>query len=304
MQCIEDVRSTKARFDAIALTVGCFDGVHLGHQEIIRALCEEARIVGGVPAVMVIEPNPRLFFAPEHSPNILTDLPYKKRLLEALGVEVLYVLPFDRQTASMSPADFVDAILVKQCGVKAVVVGHDFAFGHRAQGNYDYLKTAAARYGFRARQVDPLIVEGERVSSTLIRERVVQGEVEDIELYLGRKYTLCGTVMPGRGIGRTLGFPTANLDIGQCCVPAHGVYATEAVVDGRRHKAAVNIGIAPTIRGSLRLVEAHLLDFDGDLTGKALDIVFHKHLRPEKKFASREELTTAIARDVETVRGM
>lgn len=304
MQSIKDVRSATERFDAVALTIGCFDGVHLGHQAIIRALREEARIIGAIPAAMVIEPNPRLFFAPGHSPNILTDLPYKSRLLEALGVEVLYVLPFDRETAAMSAEAFVDDILVGRCGARAVVVGHDFAFGHRARGNYEYLKTAASRHGFRVRQVEPLIVEGERVSSTLIRERVVQGEVEDIELYLGRKYTLCGTVVPGRGIGRTLGFPTANLDIGQCCLPAHGVYATEAEVDGKCYKAAVNIGIAPTIRGTQNIVEAYLLDFDGDLAGKSLDIVFYKRLRSEKKFASREELVAAIARDVEAVRGI
>lgn len=304
MRYIEDVRTTRERFDAVAVTIGCFDGVHRGHQEIIRALLEEARAIGGIPAVMVIEPNPRLFFAPRHAPNILTDLECKRRLFEGLGVEVFYVLPFDRQTAEMPPKDFVEKILVNQCRAKAVVVGHDFAFGHRAQGNYDYLAEIAPRYGFRVRQVEPLIVEGERVSSTLIRERVVQGEVEDIDLFLGRKFSLRGTVIPGRGIGHTLGFPTANLDIGQCCVPAHGVYAAEVVADGKRYKAAVNIGIAPTIRGAVHLVEAHLLDFTGDVTGQVIEITFLKHLRPEKKFASRDELIAAIARDVEAVRGM
>lgn len=302
MQYIEDVRTTRERFDNLAVTIGCFDGVHRGHQAIIGALIEEARAIGGRPAVMVIEPNPRLFFAPQHAPNILTDLECKRILFERLGVEVLYVLPFDHQTAAMPPKDFVEKILVEQCRARAVVVGHDFAFGHRAQGNYDYLAEVAPQYGFCVRQLEPLVIEGERVSSTLIRERVVQGEVEDIDVFLGRKFSLRGTVIPGQGIGRTLGFPTANLDIGQCCVPAHGVYAAEVLLNGKRYKAAVNIGIAPTIRGAVHLVEAHLLDFHGELTGQIIEIVFLKHLRPEKKFSSREELIAAIARDVQTVR--
>lgn len=302
MHIIEDVRTTTMQFNRVAVTIGCFDGVHLGHRQIIQALLEEARAIGGTPAVMVLEPNPRLFFAPQHAPNMLTAPEQKCRLLQELGVEVLYMLPFDEATAATSAHDFVETILVERCRAQAVVVGHDFAFGYRARGDYAFLEGVAPEYGFHTRQVPPLIIGGQRVSSTLIRERVVQGEVEDIEVYLGRKYTLTGTVASGSGIGRILGFPTANLDIGLCAVPAHGVYAAEAVVDGKRYNAAVNIGIAPTIRGSIQIVEAHLLDFSSDLTGSPLALVFHKHLRPEKKFSSRDDLIAAIARDVQSVR--
>ncbi len=304
MHCIDDVRTTAERFNHTVVTIGCFDGVHLGHQQIIQVLLEEADAIGGVPAVMVLEPNPRLVFTPEHAPNILTAPESKRRLLEDLGVAVLYTLPFDRQTASLSPAAFVETILVQRCRAEVVVVGHDFAFGRHAAGDFEVLKSMAADYEFRARQVAPLIVNGQRVSSTLIRERVVQGEIEDIETYLGRKYALGGIVVPGRGIGRKLGFPTANLEIDVGAIPAHGVYAAEAFVGRGRYKAAVNIGIAPTIRGTHRFIEAHLLDFSGNLTGKELELVFHRRLRPENKFSSHEDLMRAIAADVERVRAL
>ncbi len=302
MHTIEDVRITEEVFDHTVVTVGCFDGVHLGHQQIIHALLEEARAIGGTPAVMVIEPNPRLVFSPEHTPNILTPPACKSRLLEALGVAVLYTLPFDPQTATMTPKAFVETILLERCRAEVVVVGHDFVFGHHAEGDFELLKSMEAHYGFRARQVAPLIVEGQRVSSTLIRERVVQGEIEDIEVYLGRKFSMSGTVASGGGIGRTLGFPTANLELDTGAVPAHGVYAAEAWTGGQRYKAAVNIGIAPTIRGARRVIEAHLLDFSGSLTGRELELVFHRRLRPENKFSSHDDLIRAIAADVEKVR--
>lgn len=304
MHTIDDVRTTTEQFKHTVVTVGCFDGVHRGHQQIIQVLLEEAGALGGTPAVMVIEPNPRLVFSPEHAPNILTPPAVKNRLLEALGVEVLYTLPFDRRTASMSPRTFVETILVKQCRADVVVVGHDFAFGRHAEGDFEVLQSMALDFGFRARQVAPLIVDGQRVSSTLIRERVVQGEIEDIEVYLGRKFSLGGTVMSGEGIGRELGFPTANLEIDVGAIPAHGVYAAEALLGRERYKAAVNIGIAPTIRGTRRVIEAHLLDFSGDLTGQELELVFHRRLRPENKFSSHDDLIHAIAADVKKVRSL
>ncbi len=304
MHSIEDVRTTNEYFNRTVVTVGCFDGVHLGHQQIIRALLEEARAIGGTPAVMVIEPNPRLVFSPEHVPNILTPPACKSRLLEALGAAVLYTLPFDRETASMSPEAFVQTILVERCRAEVVVVGHDFAFGRHAAGDFELLHSMAALCGFRARQIAPLTVDGQRVSSTLIRERVVQGEIEDIEVFLGRKFSLCGTVISGSGIGRTLGFPTANLEIDVGAIPAHGVYAAEAWTGGQRYKAAVNVGIAPTIRGTRRIIEAHLIDFSADLTGSALELVFHRRLRPENKFSSHNDLIRAIAADVEMVNAL
>lgn len=302
MHIIEDVRTTAQQFPRVVLTIGCFDGVHLGHQQILDTLLDEAQASNGTPAVMTLEPHPRQYFFPDNAPNLLTDTAVKQRLLEEYGIQVLYTLPFDHDTAVMSPQQFVASILVKRCNVVKVIVGHDFAFGHNARGDYDYLLMAAQQHGFSIRQIPPLIIGSQRVSSTLIRERVIQGEVENVEQYLGRKFSLTGRVIPGQGIGRILGFPTANLDVGLCAVPAHGVYAAEAVVQGKRYVAAVNIGIAPTIRDAHPLVEAHLLDFSGELNADTMEIVFHKHLRPEKKFSSRDALSAAIAADVQYIR--
>ncbi len=302
MRVINDVRSVAERIEKVVLTIGCFDGVHLGHQLILRKVLEEACAMDGVPAVMTLDPHPRRFFFPDNTPNILTDNPLKERLLAEQGVAVLYKLPFDATAADMTPQEFVEQLIVERCRAATVVVGHDFAFGRRAEGDFEFLARAAGRFGFRAVQMSPLTIGGQRVSSTLIRERVVQGEVEGLEHLLGRPFLLSGKVTPGRGIGKTLGFPTANLDTGPCAVPAHGVYAAQAVVNGSAYAAAVNIGIAPTIRNAVSLVEAHLLDFRGEITGENMELAFYKRLRPEKKFASRDDLMDAIAADVDAIR--
>ncbi|MCK5861065.1 MAG: bifunctional riboflavin kinase/FAD synthetase [Candidatus Hydrogenedentes bacterium] len=302
MRIISDVRTTTERFPNIVLTVGCFDGVHRGHRQILKALVEEAEAVGGTPAVMTLEPHPRQYFFPENVPNILTNNSTKYRLLEACGVETLYVLPFDDASATLSAQRFVESIIAERCNAVKIIVGHDFAFGNRAEGDYNYLLACTAQYGFEVMQIPPLIIRGQRVSSTLIRERVVQGEVENLKEFLGRDFSVSGKIIPGRGIGRILGFPTANLDIACSVVPAHGVYVAEAIVQGTSYIAAVNIGIAPTIRDEHPLVEAHLLDFEGILEEEEMEVILHKRLRTEKKFSSREELVAAIASDVQQVR--
>lgn len=302
MHIVADVRNTEERFENVILTIGCFDGVHLGHQQILKTLVQEAAAIKGTPAVMTLEPHPRQFFSPQNAPNILTTTPIKYRLLKSCGVEVLYVLPFDAGTVALSPQQFLESIIVDRCHAVRIVVGHDFAFGDNAAGDYDFLTSAADAYGFKVLQVPPFIIGGQRVSSTLIRERVIQGEVDNLKEFLGRNFSLYGSITPGRGIGRSLGFPTANLDIGPGVVPAHGVYAAEAIVNGTSHPAAVNIGIAPTIRDEQPLVEAHLIDFSGTLGPAKMELVLHKRLRPEKKFASHHDLIKAIAADVQYVR--
>jgi riboflavin kinase/FMN adenylyltransferase len=183
-----------------------------------------------------------------------------------------------------------------------VIVGHDFRFGKDAAGDYALLLEMGAELGFRVGQVPPLMVDGERVSSTTIRERVLEGDLEEAEAFLGRPYSVVGEVVAGRGIGATLGFPTANVRAHHTAIPAQGVYAAEVLLGNRCYPAAVNIGIAPTIRHEDTVIEAFLIGFNEDIRGREMEIVFHERLRPEKKFASRQELTAAIHRDVETVR--
>lgn len=302
MRIINDVRAHDEPLDRIVLTIGSFDGVHLGHRRLLHALIAKARAIGGTPAVMTLRPHPREFFSPKHAPNILTAPAMKERLLREAGVEMLFVLPFNADVASMDRQVFLQEVVLGRCHAHHLIVGHDFAFGRGALGNYEYLQSVAGDYDLEVAQVPALYLSGERVSSTIIRERILQGDLEEAEHFLGRKYAILGEVVRGRGMGKQLGFPTANIPPHNLALPAHGVYVAEACIDEVWHPAAVNIGIAPTIRHDSAMVEAYVLDFEGDLVGKTIEIRFHRRLRPEKKYDSLEALIAAIAADVEDVR--
>lgn len=302
MRIIEDVRNLEELLPNLVLTIGSFDGVHLGHQKVLEELILSAKEIDGCAGLMTMRPHPRHFFSPAAAPNILTSDAKKAALLREAGVEALLYLPFNAEVASMSPAHFVEEILVRRCRIRRLIIGHDFCFGKNAEGNYEFLMEAAPIYGFEVVQTPQVVIQGERVSSTLIREYIVQGELEAVEPFLGRKYSIMGEVMPGRGMGVKLGFPTANIEPHHNAVPAHGVYAAEALLDKQRYWAAVNIGVAPTIRHEDVTIEAHLLNFSGYIVGQPVEIIFHKRLRPEKKFPSKEALIQAIADDVEKIR--
>ncbi|MEX2016021.1 MAG: bifunctional riboflavin kinase/FAD synthetase [Candidatus Hydrogenedentales bacterium] len=302
MELIERVRENERVFPHVVLTLGSFDGVHRGHRLILDAVVQAARAAGGTAAVLTMRPHPRQFFAPDHAPNLLTSDEKKFALFAAAGVDVTFVLEFNAETANLPAEEFVRGIIHERCHAREVIVGHDCRFGKGARGDYATLESLGPRYNFSTRQVPPLIVEGERISSTLIRERVLQADLDEVEKLLGRKYSIVGEVVTGRGIGRKLGFPTANIRPHHSAIPAQGVYIAEAFVDGVRKPAAVNIGIAPTIRHEDITVEAYLLDFDGELPGKRIELIFHRRIRPEKKFASITALTEQIAADVEETR--
>lgn len=302
MEIIERVRENTREFPHVVLTLGSFDGVHRGHRVILDAVAQAARAANGTAAVLTMRPHPRQFFAPDHAPNLLTSDEKKFALFEAAGLDVTFVLAFNAETANLPPNDFVRTIIHDRCHAREIIVGHDCRFGKGARGDYAILEELASKYDFTTRQIPPLIVEGERVSSTLIRERVLQADLDEVEKLLGRKYSIVGEVITGRGIGRKLGFPTANIRPHHSAIPAQGVYIAEALVDNVRKPAAVNIGIAPTIRHEDITVEAYLLDFNGELPGKEIELIFHRRIRPEKKFASITALTEQIADDVEQTR--
>lgn len=302
MRIIEDVRACSERFPGVVLTIGSFDGVHLGHRRIIDQVVCEARATGGTAALMTLRPHPRQFFSPKSAPNMLTGDQKKEELLAAAGIDVLFVLPFNAETASLDRADFLRDIVAGRCGARRLIIGHDFNFGRGAKGNYEYLCEAAPALGIAVEQAEALILDGERVSSTLVRELVLQGDLERAERFLGRKYSVVGEVIHGREMGRKLGYPTANIKPHNNAVPANGIYVAEAFFGGERRLAAVNIGIAPTIRHEDIMIEAYLLDFNGDLYGRTLEVVLHTRLRPEKKFHSLDDLIAAIDNDVFEVR--
>jgi riboflavin kinase / FMN adenylyltransferase len=274
------------------VAVGEFDGVHLGHREVIR----------GNDTVLTFEPHPRAVVAPEAAPKLITPLATKVDLIAGLGVSELIVVPFDGVFSSQSAQEFIDHVLVERVGAERVSVGENFRFGHRAKGDAELLEAQAA---FETRVVEMVEVEGEIVSSTHIRGLIVAGDVEGASHFLGSPYQFRGIVMHGDKRGRTLGYPTANLvPPNELCYPGHGIYACRAAVelDGewRWWPAAVNVGVRPTfVTGRGVLIEAFLIDFDGDLYDRELRLAFLSRLRGERRFDSTEALVDQMARDVE-----
>ena len=273
------------------LAVGEFDGVHLGHREVIR----------GSDTVLTFEPHPRTVVAPDSAPKLLTSLEIKADLIAALGVEELVVIPFDGTFAAQSPQEFIDHVLVEQLGAERVSVGENFRFGHRARGDAALLTEQRA---FETRVSRLVELDGEIISSTHIRGLVAAGEVATAARFLGAPFHMRGTIAHGDKRGRTLGFPTANLvPDPRLVVPDHGIYACRAEIDGETHVAAVNVGVRPTFKtGRGLLVEAFLLDFERDVYGRELRLDFIERLRGERRFESVEALVAQMGADVEQTR--
>ena len=277
------------------VAVGTFDGVHLGHREVMR----------GADTVLTFEPHPRAVVAPAHAPKLITSLATKVDLVAGLGVRELVVIPFDGAFAAQEPQEFIDRVLVEQLGAERVSVGENFRFGHRARGDAALLQ---AQDAFTTRVVELVERDGEVVSSSLIRRLVEAGDVERADSLLVAPFELRGTVAHGDKRGRTLGYPTANLvpDPALVC-PARGVYACRAAIeeDGARRwwPAATSVGVRPTfVTGRGLLAEAYLLGYDGDLYGRDLRVSFLARLRGEERFDSVEALVEQMARDVEDTR--
>jgi riboflavin kinase / FMN adenylyltransferase len=270
------------------LAVGEFDGVHIGHREVIR----------GATSVLTFEPHPRTVVAPESAPKLLTTLDQKVDLIAALGVEELIVIPFDGSFAAQTAEEFIDHVLIERLGARSVSVGENFRFGHRARGDAALL---SAHGGFETRVVELVELDGEVVSSTHIRGLVATGAVQAAARFLGAPFGMRGEVAHGDKRGRTLGFPTANLvPDPRLAVPDHGIYACRASVPGRGEwTAAVSIGVRPTfVTGRGLLVEAFLLDFEGDIYGQELRLEFLERLRGERRFDSVDALVDQMRHDV------
>lgn len=302
MHVIDDIRSAPVDLPGLVVTIGSFDGVHLGHRAILDAVVRRARAINGTAAVLTLRPHPREFFSPEHAPSLLTHTAKKLELFGTAGINAVLVLRFNSEVANLEPESFVQEIIVNRCAAKCVVVGHDFRFGRKARGNFDLLRDLAPRLGLEVEQVPPLLMDGERISSTLIRERLLLGDLVKAEAFLGRPYSLVGKVVEGRHIGSTIGFPTANIQPHHSAIPAQGVYICEAKLGGNSYPAAVNIGVAPTIRNEDLTIEAFLLDFSGRIEGHEIELVFRERLRNEIKFPTVQDLIAQIHRDVEATR--
>ena len=310
MQVIEKTDGFREQQPGCVATIGKFDGVHTGHQLILQQLRSKATELGLPSMVILIEPHPEEFFAkqPQDCPARLSELEEKLALLEEQGVDIVFKLRFDEHLQRQSAQDYVESMLINGLGVACLIIGSDFRFGNQRQGDFALLKEYGERYGFELIESASCIHDGIRISSTYVRELLQKGDFELVELLLNRPYGISGTVVKGQQLGRDLGFPTCNVRLNRKSLPLHGVYACDVKVDNadmaeRLLKGAANIGYRPTVsEGSKAILEVHLLDFDSDIYGERITVIFRHKIREERKFESLQALQTCIAIDVQTVR--
>jgi riboflavin kinase/FMN adenylyltransferase len=284
------------------LTIGTFDGVHLGHRKIIDALRQRASEMKGQSVIFTFDPHPRKIVAPEEaSLRLLTTLEEKIALFEQSGIDHLIVYPFTPEFSRLTYEEFVETVLVSQIHLKFLVVGYDHKFGKNRQGDFEFLQKCAARFDFQVEKLDVLLMNEANVSSTKIREAIQKGDFQTANAFLGYPFALHGTVVEGQKLGRKIQFPTANVQASDPdkIIPGYGVYAVRAVVAGKSHLGMLNIGSRPTVNHNAdnRSIEVHILDFEADIYGKTIELVFYKKLREEQKFASLDALKEQLAQD-------
>jgi riboflavin kinase/FMN adenylyltransferase len=288
----------------VFLAIGVFDGVHLGHQAVIRRTLNDAKKSGGTAVAVTFDPHPARVLRPEKAPRLLTSTLHKIRLIRDLGVSHLLVIQFDSEFASTAPESFIHRLFEAAKPLREICVGFEWSFGKNRAGNLELLKKLGSQFGFAEVGVPAVRIDGEVVSSTLVRAAVEAGDLEKAARLLGRGYTILGTVVEGDHVGRTLGFPTANLAAHNEQFPPNGVYAVEILRGEKRHRGVANIGVRPTVKaaGGERLLEVHLFDFCEKIYGEEMEVLFRKFLRPERKFAGLDELKSQIQRDAEEAR--
>ena len=287
------------------IAIGNFDGIHLGHQRLLEYCIALARESGAVATALTFEPPPLKVLRPEAAPLRISTNGQRMEWFAALGVEAAVVLPFTMELSRLAPEEFVEEILVRQLQVRAVVVGDNFRFGHKQAGDVKFLRELGMRDGFDVIVHEPVVMDGEIVSSTAIRKLISQGDVTRAARMLGRAFALTGEVVPGTGTGRKFTFPTLNLRPEQELLPAKGVYITRTVLEGEpsSHRSVTNVGMRPTFNGTGLTVETHLLDYSGNFSPKKIEVRFWKKLREEKKFAGPEELRAQIGKDIAKANG-
>lgn len=305
MELVQGLPDLRRETRPVVVAMGNFDGVHLGHQAIINKAVERAAALGGLSLALTFEPHPVRVLKSGPPLPLLTPFPFKVRLLEQTGIGRVVCAKFTPTFAEQSPADFVKKVLVDRLRVAEVCVGENFAFGKDRKGRPAFLQELGRTSGFAVHVQPPVVVDGQVVSSSAIRQQVEEGRVEEAARLLGRPYVVVGEVVSGRGRGEGLGFPTANLRPADQLLPADGVYGGWVMLDGAtRYQGAINIGARPTFGETERVVEVHLLNYPGSgaLYGQTLELSVVGRIRSERRFVSAEELKTQIARDVAMIR--
>jgi riboflavin kinase/FMN adenylyltransferase len=289
----------------VMLSIGVFDGVHIGHQVVLRQSMTAARQAGGTSVALTFDPHPARVLRPECAPRLLTSTAHKARLIQEVGLENLLIVRFDPDFAQQPPEVFIRRLAGECRPLRQIAVGQQWAFGRGRSGNVELLRVLGTELGFDVVEVPSVVADGETISSTRIREAVERGDLATAKRLLGRDYTIFGTVESGDRLGRTIGFPTANLRAHNEQFPPDGVYAVRVQIDSAVLRGVANIGYRPTVASSVeRKLEVHILDFSGDLYGRDLDVDFIAFLRGERKFDGLDALKAQIAADVEAARAL
>jgi len=301
MQVFESL-DFEEKFANPILTIGNYDGLHLGHRKIIERVEIKARENKGTSMLMTFHPHPLTILKPDRFIGLITPLPVKRRLIEEAGIDVMFIIPFTDEFHLISPERFVENILVQKLGIKGLIVGYDFKFGKGGKGNVEYLAAKSTQYGFFFDIQEAITLDNEKVGSNRIRRMIQEGDVKKAGLHLGRPYMIEGTVMAGDGRGRTIGFPTINLQTEFPLIPGRGVYVSSVEIGGKRLPAVTNIGFNPTFDGQSLTIETYIMDFSQDLYNQKVALYFLDRIRDEVKFSSVDELKDRIRKDVEIAR--
>jgi len=304
MKVINAANELKAEGKKVCLAIGFFDGVHLGHQQIIRQTIADARQHEAIAVVLTFDKHPNAIVAPDKAPPLIYSLSQKLRAIESLGTDALLLVQFDKKFSGQTGEEFIRNLARGFGKIHSICVGANFVFGYKRSGNVVLLNKLGSEIGFQVHGLSAVSLDGQVVSSTRIRETIRAGDFDAANQMLGRTYAISGRVVEGDRLGRKLGFPTANLDAANLILPPNGVYSGCTKLNGQFYRVALNIGLRPTVASAkpqLR-VEAHLLDFNGDIYGKELEVEIGDKLRGERKFGSPDELRVQIAKDVESVR--
>jgi riboflavin kinase / FMN adenylyltransferase len=303
MNIIHVAKELKTAGRKVCLAIGFFDGVHLGHQQIIRQTIADARQHDALALVLTFDRHPNSVVAPDHVPPLIYSLPQKLCALESLGADTLLVIHFDETFSRQTGEEFIRSLARDVGQIQSLCVGADFVFGHRRSGNVSLLKKLGTEISFHVHGLAAVSLDNQIVSSTRIRELIHAGELDTVSQMLGRPYAISSRVIHGEHLGKNMGFPTANLDPAGLALPPNGVYAAFAYVKGRVYRAAINIGFRPTVARESQVIhlEAHLLDFSDNVYGEEVEVQIVEKLREERKFSSKSELQAQIARDIATL---
>ena len=312
MQLIRGLHNIRPEHRHCVATIGNFDGVHRGHRTILEALKQQACESGSLVCVVTFEPQPREFFQKEQAPPRLSSLREKWSLLNKCGVDQILCLPFNDQLRRLTADDFVLKVLVDGLGIRYLIIGDDFRYGCDRNGGFEHLQMMGERHGFEVCDTRTVVLEQDRISSTRVREALACHRMDEAEQLLGRPFTMIGRVIKGQQLGRTLGFPTANIRVCRRRLPLRGVFAVRVRVDGHcfdgnsldgnSFDAVANLGTRPSVNGIDPILEVHMLDFKGNLYNQTLRVEFVKKIRDEQKFESLDALRAAIGKDIEAAR--